>query len=52
VPAYERAGGEGGIRTLGTGLSPYKGLAIVSSPARPSNPNYLQPHSFTRSDLM
>jgi len=27
VPTYEWAGGEGGIRTLGTGVSPYNGLA-------------------------
>jgi hypothetical protein len=24
---YENSGGEGGIRTLGTGVSPYNGLA-------------------------
>ncbi len=27
MPTYELAGGEGGIRTLGTGVSPYNGLA-------------------------
>ena len=27
MPTYEGTGGEGGIRTLGTGVSPYNGLA-------------------------
>jgi hypothetical protein len=27
VPTNEKSGGEGGIRTLGTGVSPYNGLA-------------------------
>jgi hypothetical protein len=27
VPIYEKSGGEAGIRTLGTGVSPYNGLA-------------------------
>jgi hypothetical protein len=35
-------GGEGGIRTLDTGVSPYNGLAIVSIDATPSNLNHLQ----------
>jgi len=29
VTHSKKAGGEGGIRTLGTGFSPYNGLAIV-----------------------
>ena len=27
MPTYEKSGGEAGIRTLGTGVSPYNGLA-------------------------
>jgi len=33
--------GEGGIRTLGTGVSPYNGLAICSADVMPSNLNDL-----------
>jgi hypothetical protein len=36
------SGGEGGIRTLDTGVSPYNGLAIVAIDATPSNFNDLQ----------
>ena len=39
---YKGNGGEGGIRTLGTGVSPYNGLAIVYSLAMLCNPSYLQ----------
>jgi hypothetical protein len=49
---FRLRGGEAGIRTLGTGVSPYNGLAIVCSLAMPSNPNYLQSHSLTKSDAM
>jgi hypothetical protein len=47
-----KSGGEGGIRTLGTGVSPYNGLAILSSGTMPSNPNYLQSHPVTKTHLM
>jgi len=33
VIGIARTGGEGGIRTLDTGVSPYNGLAIVSTEA-------------------
>jgi hypothetical protein len=46
------SGGEGGIRTLGTGVSPYNGLAILSSETTPSNPNYLRSHPDTETHLM
>ena len=36
------SGGEGGIRTLGTGVSPYNGLAILCHETIPSNSNDLQ----------
>jgi hypothetical protein len=36
------AGGEGGIRTLGTGVSPYNGLAILYFDVMPRNLNHLQ----------
>jgi hypothetical protein len=42
--AASPSGGEGGIRTLGTGVSPYNGLAILDSLATPCNPSYLQSH--------
>ena len=45
-------GGEGGIRTLGTGASPYNGLAIVCSLVLPCNPKDLQSHSRTKTHLM
>ncbi len=48
----KRTGGEGGIRTLGTGVSPYNGLAILSSATMPSNPSYLQSHPVTKTHLM
>ena len=35
----QESGGEGGIRTLGTGVSPYNGLAILSPDATLRNPN-------------
>jgi len=41
-------GGERGIRTLDTGVSPYNGLAILHFDTPPSNPSYLQAHSRTR----
>ncbi len=44
--------GEGGIRTLGTGVSPYNGLAILSAGTMPSNPSYLQSHPGTKTHLM
>jgi hypothetical protein len=46
------SGGEGGIRTLGTGVSPYNGLAILFLDAMPSNPNHLQSRSRTKTHLM
>jgi hypothetical protein len=46
------SGGEGGIRTLGTGVSPYNGLAIVSADATPSNPNHLHSRFRTKSHSM
>ena len=48
----DKSGGEGGIRTLGTGVSPYNGLANVCSFEMPNNPSYLQWHSLTKSHLM
>jgi len=48
----EESGGEGGIRTLGTGVSPHNGLAILSSATMPSNPSYLQSHPVTKTHLM
>ena len=45
-------GGEGGIRTLDTGVSPYNGLAIVSSDVKPRNPNHLQSRSRSKTDAM
>ena len=33
----KKSGGEGGIRTLGTGFSPYNGLAILCSDRTPRN---------------
>ena len=45
-------GGEGGIRTLDTGVSPYNGLAIVSAEATPSNPKHLQSPPHTKSHPM
>jgi hypothetical protein len=48
----EEPGGEGGIRTLGTGVSPYDGLAIVDSLAIPCNPKYLQSLSHTKTHVM
>ena len=44
----KNSGGEGGIRTLGTGISQYNGLAIVSADVTPRNPNDLQSHSATK----
>jgi hypothetical protein len=44
--------GEGGFEPLGTGVSPYNGLAIVCSLAMPCNPNYLQSRSRTKTHLM
>ena len=48
----EGTGGEGGIRTLGTGVSPYNGLANLFFDAMPSNPNHLQSRSRTKTHLM
>jgi hypothetical protein len=45
-------GGEGGIRTLGTGVSPYNGLAILSIDETPHNPNDLRSHPLTKPHLM
>ena len=45
-------GGEGGIRTLGTGVSPYNGLAILCFDVMPSNPNHLQSSSITKDHAM
>jgi hypothetical protein len=45
-------GGEGGIRTLGTGVSPYNGLAIPAFHVMPRNPNHLQSRSRTKTHLM
>ena len=45
-------GGEGGIRTLGTGVSPYNGLAIISADVMRSNLNHLQSCSSTKTPLM
>jgi hypothetical protein len=47
-----KAGGEGGIRTLGTGVSRYNGLAILSRDATSSNPNHLQLYERTKNHLM
>jgi hypothetical protein len=52
VPTYECVGGEGGIRTLGTGVSPYNGLAILCFDAMLGNPNHLQSCSGTKTHLM
>jgi hypothetical protein len=49
---FRLAGGEGGIRTLGTGISQYNGLAILYSDTTPSVPNYLQSHSSTKTHPM
>jgi hypothetical protein len=49
---FRLAGGEGGIRTLGTGVSPYNGLAILSTDVTLRNPNDLQSHSLTKPYLM
>jgi hypothetical protein len=49
---FKKSGGEGGIRTLGTGVSPYNGSAIVDSHMMPCNPSYLQLHSGTKIHLM
>ena len=38
----EFTGGEGGIRTLGTGVSPYTDLAILVFETTPRNPNHLR----------
>jgi hypothetical protein len=46
------AGGEGGIRTLGTGVSPYNGLAILCSYVMLRNLNHLQSRSRTKTHLM
>ena len=46
------SGGEGGIRTLGTGVSPYNGLAILCLDVTPSNPNHLQSSSITKDHAM
>jgi hypothetical protein len=43
------SGGEGGIRTLDTGVSPYNGLAILCADVTPSNPNHLESCSRTKS---
>jgi hypothetical protein len=40
------------MRTLGTGVSPYNGVAIVYSEAMPFNPSCLQSHSGTKTHLM
>jgi len=45
---FRTSGGEGGIRTLGTGVSPYNGLAIVCSVALLCNPKDLQSYSRIR----
>jgi hypothetical protein len=45
-------GGEGGIRTLGTGFSPYNGLAIISADEMPSNLKHLQSRSRTETHRM
>jgi len=45
-------GGEGGIRTLGTGVSPYNGLAILCLEVIPRNPNHLESCHSTKSALM
>jgi hypothetical protein len=50
--ATKRTGGEGGIRTLGTGVSPYNGLAIISADVMRSNLNHLQSCSSTKTPLM
>ncbi len=39
---FEESGGEGGIRTLGTGVSPYNGLASLSILAVRNHINRLQ----------
>jgi hypothetical protein len=49
---FKTSGGEGGIRTLGTGVSPYNGLAIVCLDAMHCNPNDLQSRSATKTHLM
>jgi hypothetical protein len=52
----KRNGGEGGIRTLDTGVSPYNGLAILCPDVMPRNPNHLQSYSpepkLSQSDLI
>ena len=45
---FNKSGGEGGIRTLGTGVSPYNGLAIVFPDVMPSDPNDLRLRSMTQ----
>jgi len=45
-------GGEGGIRTLGTGVSPYNGLAILSTDVTLRNPNDLLSRSLTKPHLI
>jgi hypothetical protein len=45
-------GGEGGIRILDTGVSPYNGLAILSLDATLSDPNHLQSRSIMKQYLM
>jgi hypothetical protein len=52
VFGIEGTGGEGGVRTLGTGVSPYDGLAIVDSLTIPCNPKYLQSLSPTKTHVM
>jgi hypothetical protein len=45
-------GGEGGIRTPDTGVSPYNGLAIVCINTQSCNRNNLQSHWRTEDDAM
>ena len=45
-------GGEGGIRTLGTGVSPYNGLANIHPKATRRNLNDLPSHSRTKTHPM
>ena len=52
VVGIEESGGEGGIRTLDTGFSPYNGLAILYPDMTPNNPNHLQSHSNQKHDRM